>query len=512
MWFKPPKKWYKSPEKVADVCLVLEGTYPYVRGGVSSWAHDLILNHPELTFHLVTITAPPYTTKRWYKIPSNVIGITNIRLQNLPRGRAYRDSDEELFAQMEIILNRFHYSANVTDLQELTALFEQQGADIGRRVLLDSPGAWEMIQRMYNNHFSGGSFLDYFWSWRCLFGGLFSLLLPEIPPARLYHTLCTGYAGVYAARAAFKTGSPMLVTEHGLYTNERRIELGTAEWFHDVERLNLSTQATKIELRDFWENAFASYSQICYQAADRIVSLFQENSLAQTIEGADPARQLVIPNGVNLERFADVRTSPATPHVVATIGRIVPIKGIKCFIQAAKLILDQYPDTILLIIGPTEEDPLYYAECKAMVEQYDLTESILFTDSVDVKRFLAEINILVLTSLSEAQPLVILEAGAAGIPVVATDVGSCRELICGNPTERPNLGNGGLIARVSDASDVAEKVLRLLKDDTLRKQYGEALRSRVMTFYSSEKQHEAYRKLYQELLTGAFEGHEEMVA
>ncbi len=503
--------WSKRSKKQVDVCLVLEGTYPYVRGGVSSWTHEFILNHPNLTFHLVTITAPPYTTRSWYQLPSNVLGITNIRLQDLPRGRAPRDSDSKLLAEIEPVLDRFHRSADLEDLRQLCQIMGNNGKGIGRRTLIESRASWELIQKMYRKNFAGGSFLDYFWSWRCLIGGLMSLVLAEIPPARLYHTLCTGYAGVYAARASLVTGSPMLVTEHGLYTNERRIELGTADWFHDIQRLNLSISTERIELRDFWENAFASYSQICYQAAARIVSLFQENSVAQTLEGAPADRQRVIPNGVDLARYSDVEPAPKSPGVVGLIGRVVPIKGVKYFIQAAKEIVKKFPDTLLLIIGPTEEDPVYFEECQAMVEEYGLTKSVLFTDSVDVKRFLSEINIVVLTSLSEAQPLVILEAGAAGIPVVATDVGSCRELVMGTQSERPAFGAGGLIANVSDAADIAEKVCQLLGDEDLRERCGKALRSRVTHFYSSAQQHAAYRDLYQELLEG-IEPQEELVA
>jgi len=69
--------------KESDICLVLEGTYPYVSGGVSTWAHDLILNQPDKTFHIVAIMAPGADPKLAYELPENVSGVTKIYLQKL---------------------------------------------------------------------------------------------------------------------------------------------------------------------------------------------------------------------------------------------------------------------------------------------------------------------------------------------------------------------------------------------------------------------------------------------
>ena len=418
----------------------------------------------------------------------------------MPEGRSVKESDTALIGKIETLLLKFQAQANAGDLAQLINLLAAERTMIGNRVLIESRASWEMVQRMYRKSFAGGSFLDYFWSWRCIFGGLFSILLTEIPKAKVYHTLCTGYAGLFAAGAALTTKKPMILTEHGLYTNERRIELGTAQWFHDIERINLSVAGDHFELREIWEKTFASYSRICYETADRIVSLFHENSEAQTEEGAKPERQMVIANGVNLKKFAGITPTQNRPLTVALIGRVVPIKGIKTFIQAAQTIVARVPDVRILIVGPTEEDQIYNAECVAMVEQMALTEAVSFTGSVNLQEFLGEVDVLALTSLSEAQPLVILEAGAAGIPSVATDVGSCRDLIYGTKDEHPPLGPGGAVAQVSDAADIAEKICALLLDEDLRKRCGEAIRKRVATIYTSEQQHAAYKELYEYFL------------
>jgi glycosyltransferase involved in cell wall biosynthesis len=104
--------------------------------------------------------------------------------------------------------------------------------------------------------------------------------------------------------------------------------------------------------------------------------------------------------------------------------------------------------------------------------------------------------LLVLTSLSEAQPLVILEGGACAIPVVCPDVGSCRELIEGRSgaSEAP----GGIVTPLVDPNATANAIVRLLRDGRLRKQMGRALRARVLADYNYSKIVDQYRRLYRE--------------
>ena len=103
---------------------------------------------------------------------------------------------------------------------------------------------------------------------------------------------------------------------------------------------------------------------------------------------------------------------------------------------------------------------------------------------------------MVLSSLSEAQPLTVLEAGAAGIPCVTTNVGSCREILHGMEDENPGFGIGGIVTDVVSPDQIAEGVISLLRDDELRVQMGSNLRARVRQYYSSERSRDAYANLY----------------
>ena len=101
------------------------------------------------------------------------------------------------------------------------------------------------------------------------------------------------------------------------------------------------------------------------------------------------------------------------------------------------------PEVEALIMGPEDEDPAYAAECRQLAADLGLNGNLRFTGRVRLDDYLPRIDAIVLTSISEAQPLTVLEAGAAGIPSVVTDVGACRELILGRADEEPRLGPGG---------------------------------------------------------------------
>ena len=92
-------------------------------------------------------------------------------------------------------------------VESLAGIIEAIGpfrTEAGKLALLNSPAAWNLLRRMYEQTYPQSSFLDYFWSWRALLGGLYSILLSDLPKALVYHTVSTGYAGLLATRAALE--------------------------------------------------------------------------------------------------------------------------------------------------------------------------------------------------------------------------------------------------------------------------------------------------------------------
>jgi glycosyltransferase involved in cell wall biosynthesis len=490
----------------ADVCLILEGAYPYVTGGVSGWAHGLIKEQSHLSFHLCAIMPRDGALTLKYELPSNVIGLTTVRLNDLPAGATINAGlagrmHKALSAPLAKLTS--DKPMELADLKAIMDVLRGARANLGTEALLDREEAWKQLVGLYEAGFPDHSFLDYFWSYRAIAGGVYSTLLAPLPAADIYHAMSTGYAGLMGARAKVETGKPVFVTEHGIYTNERRIEVTSADWLEATSSKALTIDKPHRDLRDMWIDSINNFSRVCYEASDRIITLFEGNQKPQLEDGASIEKMQIIPNGVDIRRFsAHAHRRAATP-TVGLIGRVVPIKDIKTFIRACALLRQTAPDMKAFVIGPTDEDKEYYAECMNLVQLLGLEHTITFTGQANVDDYLPLLDVLVLTSISEAQPLVMLEAGAAGIPIVATDVGSCRELIEGTERETPQLGAGGIVTPLASPASTADAIFTLLSDSTMYETASNVIRERVAQYYNEGIQQQAYRTLYAEYLRRA---------
>lgn len=486
-----------APSTPADVCIIVEGAYPYVPGGVSAWIDWLIRSGPDTAFSVAALLPKPGVHVPRFSCPPNVVGFCDVYLQSFgappskwvdppPGTDALADALSELTtrggkAVLEDVLGHMAGMRRRCDLP----------------VLFNSPVAWHIVQRMYATEMPSASFLHYFWGWRAILGGLFASLEAPLQPAGIYHTISTGYAGMLAARASIETGRPMILTEHGIYTNERRIELLMADWVADTVDKGHSLDDPRFDLRDMWVRAFEAYARTCYETAAEVTTLYGDNQRIQRALGAEDAKLTVIANGIDVERFSVVSgpASDAAP-AIALIGRVVPIKDVKTYIRAVRRLVERFPNLTAYVIGPDDEDRDYAQECRSLVEELGLEHMFIFTGSVNILDYLPKLHVVALTSLSESQPLVVLEAGAAGLPFVATNVGSCREILEGRPDEQPPLGRGGLVTNVVDHVAIADAIGQLLADPQMRRSYGETLRARVKQVYTSTKAAQAYRDLY----------------
>lgn len=485
-------------EREADICLILEGTYPYVSGGVSNWTHETIAKQSHLRFHIVSILPRDEDPRSLYAMAPNVIGVSNIYLHRLKGGDKLSENEAAgIFTDLEPHLaNLMTGKAQLGDLKRIMEIFAPYRDRLGAETLLNSQAAWDMLTRMYEASFAESSLLDYFWSWRSILGGLYTLLVADLPKAKCYHAMSTGFAGMLAARASLETGKPVILTEHGIYTNERRIEISSADWLEENASKALTVDRTTLHLRDLWNNTFANYSNICYEACRDIITLFADNQPAQVADGADLKKMRVIPNGIDTAIYGNIRKREHDRPTIALIGRVVPIKDIKNYLRAVASLVKQIPDLRAYIIGGTEEDPDYAKECRELVDYFGLQQAVEFTGRVNVEDYLPEIDVLVSSSISEAQPLSILEAGAAGIPVVATNVGACTEMVLGKPGESPSLGAGGVVVSLANPQALAEASHKLLTDKEFHASCSAAIRKRVETYYNKQDQYEAYRELY----------------
>jgi len=367
--------------------------------------------------------------------------------------------------------------------------------------------AWNILVDFYNAYSNDSSFIDYFWTYRVSHLPTFKILTADIPRARLYHTVSTGYAGLVGVIAKYRYNRPLLLTEHGIYTKERRLEIAISKWIPEEDDQAYRVKREMGTFRKFWLGVFQSLGSLTYREAAMITTIHEGNKLMQIADSADPEKIEVIPNGIEIEKFNNLKPTNVEDNrgvkdrfVIGFVGRVVQIKDVKTFIRACKIVSLHMPGVQVEILGPTDEDPRYHEECRSLVNLLEMEEVVVFTGSVQVHEYYPHIDIVVLTSISEAQPLVILEANCAGIPVVSSDVGACHDLLLGRTPEDQLLGPSGIITRVAEPSETANAVIRILSDPQLRRKMIEAGKQRVKRYYTQSDLNEKYRSIYKKLI------------
>ena len=216
----------------ADVALILEGTYPYVAGGVSTWVHQILSAYPTRRFTLLHIGAHPGAYARpLYTLPSNVTALHEVHCRGAEliaaRPPPPRPARAHAPSRVLTALRRLHTSDVVDDqlLDDLSA------GDLSIDQFLHGDATFERLHcDLYAQLSPGAPFMDFFWHMRAMHIPLLRLLAGGYPAARVYHAVSTGYAGLIGAVASWQTGRPLVVTEHGLYARERELELARATW------------------------------------------------------------------------------------------------------------------------------------------------------------------------------------------------------------------------------------------------------------------------------------------
>lgn len=495
-----------------DVCLLLEGTWPYVRGGVSSWINQLILGLPELTFSVFFIGGQREAYgARHYAVPDNVVHIEEHFLADAWTSHGAQSTEPPRnLGELLLDVHRFLHYPEEPSLEQGEAFLDTLAEGrIGRGDFLHSRASWEEITSGYRKHCADPSFVNYFWTLRSMQAPLFMLAEASrrLPRARMLHSISTGYAGLLGSVLQRRWGCHYLLSEHGIYTKERKIDLAQAAWIAENpdERLKTGLDAEVGYIRRLWIRFFERIGLVTYRSAHTIISLYEGNRQRQIQDGADPARTRVIPNGIALDTWNEALLSrpEGIPPVAGLVGRVVPIKDVKTFIRAMRGVVSAMPEAEGWIVGPEEEDPDYAAECRSLVASLGLQDKVRFLGFRQVREVLPQLGVMVLTSISEAQPLVVLEAWAAGTPVVTSDVGSCRELVEGSGPEDRDLGLAGEVVAIADPQATARAILGLLRDPQRWRQAQAVGLQRVHRYYTEELMLARYRGLYREGMESA---------
>ena len=495
----------------ADIVLLLEGTFPYVSGGVSSWVNQIIRAYPDYTFAIVFLGSRREDYgKPKYELPANVVHVEEYFLYDdltSPGEPTARAGDPEAFRLSAELHEKFK-QLNSTD-EALKSFRDVARAMLpGGKLTLDdflhSEESWEIICDRYRRFCTDPSFVDYFWTVRIMHQPLWLLarIAQNLIPVRALHAVSTGYAGFLGALLHQARGVPLILSEHGIYTKERKIDLFKSEWIRDNRNVFQRDPTELSYFRKMWMGFFEWMGRFCYDAADPIIALYEANRLRQVADGADAARTFNIPNGISLPRFTPLRAlRPASPPpVLCLIGRVVPIKDIKTFIRAMRRVVNQMPAAEGWIAGPEDEDRAYAQECHDLVRSLGLENHVRFLGFQKVDDLMPKIGLTILSSISEALPLVILEGYAAGVPTVSTDVGSCRQLVEGLDDADRAIGPSGAIVNIADPQALADAAVALLADGEAWQAASRAGIARVERYYTDHMMFDRYRQVY----AGAF--------
>lgn len=212
--------------------------------------------------------------------------------------------------------------------------------------------------------------------------------------------------------------------------------------------------------------------------------------------GVPRERIKLIPRGVDLERFKFNPIDPAsgkTEYRIGVVGRITPIKGHAFFIQAIARVIRMFPKIKVLIVGDAPDDkPEYRKNLKALTQKLEIEKYIEFLGSRhDMPEIMSGLDLLVLPSIGqEAFGRVIIEAGATGVPVIATRIGGAVDII--------EDGKTGLLVKPGDIMEMVDSVIKLLKDRALARNMADEARKKVEKEYSLARMTEDTVRLYEE--------------
>lgn len=306
----------------------------------------------------------------------------------------------------------------------------------------------------------------------------------EVPKADCYHSICTGYGGLLASLGSYMYQKPLLLTEHGIYTREREEEIISAKWVGKA-------------FKQHWIKFFYMLSDLIYTRACKVTSLFRGAMRMQIDMGAAAEKCSVIANGISYERFCNIPRKKEDGYVdIGAVVRFAPIKDIKTLIYAFYELQSRRDSVRLHILGGID-DQEYADECFSLIEQLGLKDKTILPGRVNIVEYFEKLDFTVLSSLSEGQPLSVLESFAAGLSVVTTDVGSCSELILGIPPD--TFGRAGYFVPPMQREKLADAMETLCASRELRLKMGEIGKKRAEIFFKYDIMLTKYRELYQEV-------------
>ena len=505
-----------------DVAIVMESTYPYLKGGVSAVVHDIITGNPDLTFGIIHITWDSHSPlKDLYGMPDNVAWVRVLYLsmeehqedflRARPRDlRMNRRQRRELSRRILGALLALAQDGQTEPLWDLIS----EGLSASRRYPVWAILGTREFMEAYHDMMPdlGMSMTDIFWCLRDFFSLAYAVLAEPVPRAQVYHAHTTGYAMLLGVNAAREHGTKVLLTEHNLYVRD------TVNTLLE-RRLDLNVRLTDYRTFDvtgrerMWMAWWLEMGRLCYPYAYASTYLYPRAITEANELGGDAGRAIVIPNGIVTSEFdasyaarlaaiEEIKKEGADKHLwkLVYIARVVPIKGLLDMIDSVRLMVDRGLNIHLDVCGPTEHMPSYFEQCLTRIVEQGLESVITIRGTVKVRELLPEFDLFVLPSYNEGLPVVSLETMGAGIPTVSTDVGAVRSVVEDMivTDDGQTWDPCGIIIEPGDPTVMADKVQEVISDVDLYERLSLNARGRVEAAYDLVKVNASYNTIYRQ--------------
>lgn len=465
------------------VALVAEGCYPFATGGVSTWCDQLISGLSEVTFDVVAVTGGT-RDRAVYDMPANVDGLQVVPLWGW--GSSPSRPNPAVRALFMSLYRPFLWSALSSEprhedfTRALRDLFGfAQRHDLTAAMQTDEAVSllseiWGVVHpetslRM-REAVEATELIEHF---------LRPLSTPVIR-ADLCHAVSNGIPVLLALAAKWTHGTPLVMSEHGVYLRERYLSFRTVRYRWPVKAILL-----------------AIFRRICstgYASADQIVPVNFYNHRWETRHGADPDTIATAFNGVHAADYPALVQEPPTP-TIGWVGRIDPLKDLETLLRAFALVRENRPDVLLRLFGPTPDgNERYEASVRAVADELGLGDAVRFEGPVrPVTTAYQSSTVVALSSVSEGLPYTVMEAMMCGRATVSTEVGGVPEVV----------GDAGLLVPPRDPVAFAAACERLLADDDLRLQMAADARERALELFQVDQMLQAFRGIYASTLANA---------
>ena len=473
------------------IALVSEGTYPYAMGGVSVWCDQLVRGLADYSWDIVALTVGDGEREAWPR-PDNLGKVVSVPLWADNRSARLRRPGPGFHASYQTFLRclvtpmdtRPEQAAafRAEFLHALRGLYEYAagGGDLGGAILSnDGLGmvmeVWHSIRSDEGTGGAGLSLADAVQAAWLIEHMLRPLSAPPVE-ADVVHCSMNGLSMLVGMTAKWRYGTPVLLSEHGIYLRERYIAYLDEDAPHAVKVLVLSF--------------FRCLAGAGYLIADALAPHSSYNRRWQLRNGGSATRMWTMYNGVAPESFPSAEAEPDRPTIVF-MGRIDPLKDLHTLIRAFAIVNEKLPESRLRIFGGTPAVNAGYRDsCAELIVELGLAEAAFLEGRVDnpVEAYHSG-SVVALTSISEGFPYTVVEAMACGRTVVCTDVGGVSEAV----------GDAGIVVPPRDVAAIAEGCLRLLEDDDLRHDLAAKARSRVLDRFTLAQSIQAYRDLYEHI-------------